>query len=61
MYCLSVNLIQIQSYRAFSKMAVDHWCLSLSKVGNSHQTQRVNLSGQVVLFAEMIGVHVLVR
>ena len=30
MYCLSVYLIQIQSYRAFSKMAVDHWCLSLS-------------------------------
>ena len=29
MYCLSVYLIQIQSYRAFSKMAVDHWCLSL--------------------------------
>ena len=30
MYCLSVYLIQIQSYRAFSNMAVDHWCLSLS-------------------------------
>ena len=29
MYCLSVYLIQIQSYRAFSKTAVDHWCLSL--------------------------------
>ena len=29
MYCLSVYLIQIQSYRTFSKMAVDHWCLSL--------------------------------
>ena len=27
MYCLSVYLIQIQSYRAFSKVAVDHWCL----------------------------------
>ena len=30
MYCLSVYLIQIQSYRAFSNMALDHWCLSLS-------------------------------
>ena len=29
MYWLSIYLIQIQSYRAFSKMAVDHWCLSL--------------------------------
>ena len=29
MYCLSIYLIQIQSYRAFSNMAVDHWCLSL--------------------------------
>ena len=29
-YCLSVHLIQIQSYRAFSNMAVDHWCLSLN-------------------------------
>ena len=29
MYCLSVYLIEIQSYRAFSNMAVDHWCLSL--------------------------------
>ena len=29
MYCLSVYLIKIQSYHAFSKTAVDHWCLSL--------------------------------
>ena len=29
MYCLSVYLIQIQSYHASSKMALDHWCLSL--------------------------------
>ena len=29
MYCLSFYLIQIQSYRSFSNMAVDHWCLSL--------------------------------
>ena len=29
MYCLSVYLIQIQSYHAFSKMTEDHWCLSL--------------------------------
>ena len=31
MYCLSVYLIQIHSYRAFSNMAVDHWCLSLKE------------------------------
>ena len=29
MYCLSVYLIQFQSYRAFPNMAVEHWCLSL--------------------------------
>ena len=33
MYCLSVYLIQIQSYHHFSNMAVDHWCLSLSQLG----------------------------
>ena len=33
MYCLSVYLIQIQSYRAFSNMALDHWCLSLRVKG----------------------------
>ena len=32
MYCLSVYLIQIQSYRVFSKIAVDHWCLSLNLI-----------------------------
>ena len=32
MYCLSVYLIQIHSYRAFSNMAVDHWCLSLKEM-----------------------------
>ena len=30
MYCLSFYLIQIQSYHAFSDMAVDNWCLSLN-------------------------------
>ena len=30
MYGLSIYLIQIQSYRAFSNITVDHWCLSLS-------------------------------
>ena len=34
MYCLSVYLIQIQSYCAFSNMAVDHWCLSLKALIN---------------------------
>ena len=29
MYCLSIYLIQIQSYPAFPNMAVEHWCLSL--------------------------------
>ena len=32
MYCLSVYLIQTQGYHAFPNMAVEHWCLSLSKV-----------------------------
>ena len=33
MFCLSVYLIQIKSYSAFSNMAVDHWCLSLRSLG----------------------------
>ena len=36
MHCLSVYLIQIQSYRAFSKMAVDHWCLSLRGLSDDY-------------------------
>ena len=31
MFYLSVYLIHIKSYPAFSNMAVDHWCLSLNR------------------------------
>ena len=48
MYCLSVYLIQIQSYRAFSKIAVDHWCLSLTiafiQFNHGNRTQRPTVS-----------------
>ena len=44
MYCLSVYLILIQSYRAFSKTAADHWCLSLIK----HLAREANISMAII-------------
>ena len=40
MYCLSVYLIQNKSYRPFSNMEVDHWCLSLITVGQKEENPK---------------------
>ena len=43
MYCLSVYLTQIQSYHAFTNMAVDHWCLSLIPPSHAKKIQDVGI------------------